>query len=42
MTALAKPEILTPNATQIASLRAQFFEKLDRDGAPCKGNTKCY
>lgn len=40
MTMLPKPVILSPTAAQIADLRANFFERLDRDGAPCKGKSE--
>lgn len=33
----SKPVILTPTTAQIEQLRAAFFERLDRDGAPCEG-----
>lgn len=32
-----KPVILTPSIAQIEQLRADFFKRLDAEGAPCEG-----
>lgn len=32
-----KPAILSPTIAQIEQLRAEFFERLSHDGAPCEG-----
>lgn len=34
---LPKAEFLSPTQDQIQRLRSDFFERLDRDGAPCEG-----
>lgn len=35
---LPKAEFLTPSPEQIERLRSDFFDRLNRDGAPCEGS----
>lgn len=34
---LPKAEFLSPTQNQIERLRSEFFDRLNRDGAPCEG-----
>lgn len=39
---LPKAEFLSPTPDQIERLRSDFFNRLNRDGAPCEGRFRSF